>query len=101
MAVQGNLVSVTPLITTFDFISPIPTGDLIDPIIVTSIDRLSSPITNRFPVAPTAGGFLIDTTLEADPGWILPGPGVTRSITSILSPTLDVLEPTVGQIWPR
>lgn len=101
MAVQGNLVAVTPLVTTFDLISPIPTGDLIDRTTLTSIDLLSGPITNRFPVAPTAGGFLIDPILEVDPGWVLPGPGITRFITSVLSPTLDVLEPTVGQIWPR
>jgi len=101
MAVQGNLVEVTPLITTLEFLPPIPTGDLIDRTTLTSIDLLSGPITNRFPTAPMAGGFLIDTTLEADPGWVLPGPGITRSINSILSPTLDVLEPNVGQIWPR
>lgn len=101
MAVHGNLIEVTPLVTTLEFLSPIPVGDLNDPIIVNSVDLLSSPITNRFPVPPTAGGFLIEATREIEPGWILPGPGITQSISSILSPSLDVLEPQIGQIWPR
>lgn len=101
MAQMGNLVEVIPPITSIEFINPIPVGDLKDRYIITSVDTLSPPITNRFPTAPTAGGFL--TAVDELLNFPLPSPypGVAKSINSILAPTGDVLEPQVGQIWPR
>lgn len=101
MAVHGTLVSPISEVISLDLLMGIPTGDLIDVILTTSIDSWSSILTNRFPTPPTAGGFLTEVEALLEDPIVHPYPGVVKSISGILSPMSDILEPNVGQIWPR
>lgn len=72
-----------------------PFGSLSTPHVQGSVPRLSSPISNRFPVPPVAWAFLtlVDAELEFD--------SVRIVRTGAVFPESTHLEPTIGQIWPR
>lgn len=83
-------------VSEIDLVAGIPVGDLVDAGgTIESVDGIVGMVTQRFPVPPSAGGFLKDTALE------LVGPGVTGVISSALSVEGSYMEPTRGQIWPR
>lgn len=99
MAQFGPLIDVTPSFDTGDLelIEPYAFGDLITPFVGVVPDGASSPIGNRFPVPPTAGGFLTDVEME----FAFDGVGLPWVVTGALYPESPYLEPRVGQIWPR
>lgn len=101
MAIQGNLIAPVPEVTSLQFISPIPAGDLITPYVTVLTPGVTGTITNRFPVPPTAWGFTSDLDLALEGYLILPSPGVTQYIMGAVTYEGKYMEPTIGQIWPR
>lgn len=87
------------LVTTFDFVAPLPYNKLTETFVVSSpLEGWVAPIvTNRFPTPPTAVAFLgvVDFDMQID------GLGPPYSIIGAVYPETKYLEPTVGQIWPR
>lgn len=64
---------------------------------VTSIDTTPLPITSRFPVPPTAWGFMTDGETEL----IVEGLTAPYYLMGAVAAEGSYLEPTRGQIWPR
>lgn len=65
---------------------------------VASVDVVSPPITARFPVPPTAWGFMTDV-LEAVGD--IEGLSTPYYMMGAVAAEGSYLEPTRGQIWPR
>lgn len=96
MAVQGTPLALPFELTAIDRIGVFPFGDLVTPFEIASIDT-AKPVINRFPAPPVAWAFLTDV----EDSHTYPQLRITRSLTGVLVPYNDYLEPTIGQIWPR
>lgn len=70
---------------------------LISPEEIASVDHVSPPIAQRFPVPQSAMGFCIDVDFEM----VLNGLDPRGIIVGAVYPESVYLEPTIGQIWPR
>jgi len=92
---DGVLVTLLPY-DSLELVNRIPIGPLITPFELTEQPLISEFVPNRFPVPPTAAGFITDVEDETRKMT-----GVTQTIVSALSPAGSYLEPTIGQIWPR
>ena len=107
MAVHGPLIDIYPVpFTAIESLQGEPDGPLSpSPYELTSRDPAISAVeSNRFPVPPTAGGFLVDPSIWNFPDFpVLESPrlGATKILFSSLLPENTHLEPTLGQIWPR
>jgi hypothetical protein len=83
-------------ITDAEALAPIPQGGLIEPYVMADTELITGTEASRFPVPPSAFGFLIDEFAED-----FPYDGVDGILTSALTVEATHLEPTTGQIWPR
>lgn len=73
-------------------------ANAVTPVVIASVDSLlQSPIAQRFPVPPSAFGFMADIA----EGWGIVGLSSPQFIASALQPEGVYSEPTTGQIWPR
>lgn len=93
--VDGVLVSSPPY-DTLELVDRIPIGPLASPYELIEQTGITEILSNRFPVPPTAAGFVTDVPDEDRKST-----GVVMTIISALSPAGSYLEPTIGQIWPR
>jgi len=97
MAVHGTL-NEPFVLDEVENISQIPMGDLVTPTDIGVPDLITALAPSRFPVPPTAWGFLTDI-LELEMAFSRVGPPYVY--TGLLYPESPYLEPTIGQIWPR
>lgn len=93
--IDGVLVSFPPY-DEVELVDRIPIGPLVTPFELTEQTSIGQTISARFPVPPTAAGFITDVPDEDRRM-----SGVAMAIGSALSPAGSYLEPTIGQIWPR
>lgn len=94
MTTFGTLVE-PEVVDALELIDAMPYGDLVTPFVLTSMEDVTATYPSRFPVPPTAGGFLVDVDFE------MAGDRVSANFAGALTPEGDFLEPTTGQIWPR
>jgi hypothetical protein len=72
-------------------------GTLISPLEITSVEGISAPIAQRFPVPKAAWGYCVNTDAE----WVIEGLGSPYYVSGSLTAEGNYLETTIGQIWPR
>ena len=85
------------VVSSLEFVGAVPFGDLLTPYEGVVPDGVSAVVPSRFPVPPSAGGFLLDVDEEM----MQYGVEAPYFITGAMYPESGYLEPTTGQIWPR
>jgi|tagenome__1003787_1003787.scaffolds.fasta_scaffold20989187_6 hypothetical protein len=98
---QIAVVNEPVTIGTIQTVQPIPVGPLIDVGDVTSIVGLTSTVSNRFPIPPSAAAFLTDVDALANEPLRFDHLMTPYILVGAVAPTGSFLEPTIGQIWPR
>lgn len=103
MATQGDPLTDVALVASVESVAPIPMGDLLDIDAYGPVYYVEATVrSNRFPTPPSAFGFLIDVDAQFMFSAMPPATLVLPFKSGILAPIdASVLEPSLGQIWPR
>lgn len=103
MATEGSeLFDDAWVIGTIEATAGIPAGPLVDVLDAYGAEMIvGSEFKNRFPTPPSAWGFLIDVDAELTFGLLRSTTMGGQFTGGALAPGSELLEPTLGQIWPR